>query len=70
LATADALDVSAATGSDAIVDSLVVEGDCAADGSVAALVSDADPVKLVWFATGPALARSIPLSVDGARLKL
>ena len=57
------------TGCDAAVDSAAaVEGDCAADGSVAELVSGAAGVKLVCLAIAPALARSRPLSVDGARV--
>src|SRR5262245_39037202 len=52
-----------ATGCDAVVDSPAVEGDCAADGSVAGLVWGADPVKVVWLGAAPALARSIPVSV-------
>src|SRR4029077_18628972 len=68
LETVEALAVSGATGAEAVVDSPLVEGDCATDCSVGELVSGADSVKLVWLAAVPALASSIPPAcalVDG-----
>jgi hypothetical protein len=73
LETVEALAVSSVTGCDAVVDSPLVEGDCAADCSAGELVSGTDAVKLVWLAVAPALASSIPPSgalVDGARARV
>src|SRR5205814_1742377 len=60
------------TGCDPAVDSLTVEGDCTANGSVAEFVPGADAVELIWLAVAPAPASSIPPSeplADGVRAR-
>ena len=58
LETVEALAVSGATGCDAVVDSVLVEGDCA---------TDCPGGELVWLAVVPALASSIPPSGAACR---